>query len=160
MLRMGGERPDLVFVGGLFSASLRLTTFCSCFKGPTTARGQDLFRRHRDCHTLEWLHGGGRGSWGESSPRGRALGHGLWERRQRMGPTSGSEMSEILEAKSPVTSMQRPMKHHLNSILKCNEHFNPKVIMKISIMPTKVKRPHGAKRSLWMYLRGHPGLML
>lgn len=95
-----------------------LLPLCFYFKDSTPASGKDLFRRHWDCHTLEWIHGGGCGSWGESSPRGRAWCYCLWGKRQLMVLTSRSKMCEILEVNSPVISIWRPMKYNFNSSLR------------------------------------------
>lgn len=106
-----------------------LLSLCFAFKGSTPASGQDLLRRHGDCCTLEWLHGGGCGGRGESSPRGKAWGHGLWGRKQLMGLTNRLNMSEILEANSPWTPIWRTVKHLFNSSHRWNEHLNQKVTM-------------------------------
>lgn len=52
-----------------------LLPLCFYSKGSTPASGQDLLCRHRDCHTLERLHGGGCRGRGESGPRDPAC-HG------------------------------------------------------------------------------------
>lgn len=57
--------------------------YCSafCSQGSTSASGQDFLCRHWNSLTLERLHGGGCGGWGESSQRGRAQGNGQWWKR-------------------------------------------------------------------------------
>lgn len=103
-----------------------LLPLCFYSKGSTPASGQDLLCRHRDCHTLERLHGGGCRGRGESGPRGRVRGHRLWGRRQLMVRTCGSKTSESLETNSQVTLILRPIKYHFNYCLRWSEYLSPK----------------------------------
>lgn len=107
------------FISGFMQWHLLL---CFCSQGSTSASGQDFLCRHWDGHTLERLHGGGCGGWGESCQRGRAQDHGLEVHKSLI---NSSKIPEIL-AVSPYKpySPSIDLGNHHNHSFKEKEKLN------------------------------------
>lgn len=128
--------------------------YCSafCSQGSTSASGQDFLCRHWNSLTLERLHGGGCGGWGESSQRGRAQGNGQWWKRTHKHTLINAQRWDLgrnTHTHTPHSSSKDPGNTIIIAVLGKGNTLN-KIIKISTILPEVCMDGEGVRTQLYL----------